>query len=165
MAARENARRSDLRFEVGQEVLLSTRNLSFKGPSCRKLLPRWIGPFKVAAAVGPVAYRLHLLPTMKIHPVFHVSLLRTYVPGVGNLRPPPVLTLEGEEEFEVKLIVDHRILKSNRKEYLVRWEGYGPEHDTWEPESHLANAPEVLAAYWRYVGETTTRPGRRRRVS
>jgi hypothetical protein len=164
MQARADTRRADVSFDVGQEVLLSTRNLSFKGPGCRKLLPRWVGPFKVAARVGPVAYRLDLLPTMRIHPVFHVSLLRPYVSD-GRVQPPPVATLEGEEEFEVERILDHRSRHRNKTEFLVRWSGYGPEHDTWEPEEGLVNAPEILREYWRYVGRGPTRPAKRRRGS
>ena len=41
-------------FSVGDEVLLSTKNISLKGPGVRKLLPRWVGPFKVSKQVGKV---------------------------------------------------------------------------------------------------------------
>ena len=35
--------------------------------------------------------------------------------------------------------------------YKVRWKGYGDPYDTWEPETHLKNAPEVVEA-WRQAG-------------
>ena len=55
-----NNRRQDVEFQVGDEVLLSTRNLCLKAPGARKLLPRFIRPFAVVARVGDVAYRLAL---------------------------------------------------------------------------------------------------------
>jgi hypothetical protein len=56
-------------------MLLSTSNIKLKMPRARKLLPRWIGLFKVLKKVGKVAYELELLETLKIHDVFHISLL------------------------------------------------------------------------------------------
>ena len=47
-------------LEVGQDVLLSTKNIRWSGPGTPKLMPKWIGPFRVDEAVGPVAYRLDL---------------------------------------------------------------------------------------------------------
>jgi hypothetical protein len=41
-------------------VLLSTSNIKLKMPGARKLLPRWIGPFKVLKRVGKVAYKSEL---------------------------------------------------------------------------------------------------------
>jgi hypothetical protein len=32
---------------------------------------------------------------------------------------------------------------------LVRWKGYPPEEDTWQPESSFENARRVLAAWKR----------------
>jgi hypothetical protein len=55
--------RREERFAVGQQVLLNTKNLKVKS-GVRKLQPRWAGPFKVLALVGPsgreVAARLEL---------------------------------------------------------------------------------------------------------
>ncbi len=33
-------------------------------------------------------------------------------------------------------------------DYVVRWKGYGPEHNTWEPEANLTDCDEVLQGYW-----------------
>ena len=52
-------RRRHVEFDVGDQVLLSTRNLKLLAPS-RKLQDRFVGPFTVVAKVGPVAYRLDL---------------------------------------------------------------------------------------------------------
>ena len=67
----------DVGYKVGDLVLLSTRNLKMKGtPS--KLQKRFVGPFKVLETIGEQAYRLALPEEWRIHPVFHISLLREW---------------------------------------------------------------------------------------
>lgn len=41
-----------------------------------------------------------------------------------------------------------------RREFLVKWLSYGPEHNTWEPEANLTNCPELLSEYWASVQAT-----------
>jgi hypothetical protein len=83
---------------------------------------------------------------MKVHPVFHVSLLYPHPTNDFNRRPippPPVVTPEGEEEYEVERIINSR--KVGRKvEFRVRWKGYRLEEDTWEPRENLSNAQDAL---------------------
>ncbi len=150
-----DSNRKDVSFEIGQEVLLSTVNLN-KHNYNRKLFPKFVGPFKILEKINDVAYRLQLPSTMTIHNVFHVSLLKEY--KQGSFRPPPVpLEIEGELEYEVEKILLHREKKVGgknksttiKKEYLIKWSGYGPEHCTWEPEAHLTNAAECLRDYWK----------------
>ena len=46
-----------------------------------KLSLRFIGPFEILSRVGEVAYKLALPPSLSaVHPVFHVSMLRKYIP-------------------------------------------------------------------------------------
>ena len=61
---------------------------------------------------------------MKMHDVFHVSLLKAYSQA-GNYQPPPVtIMLDGEEEFEVASVLNHRVESGKRsKSYLVSWTG------------------------------------------
>ena len=131
--------RKPVTFHEGHKVLLSTRNLQMKGPGTKKLFPRWTGPFTISKMVGANAERLDLPSAMRIHPVFHVSLLKPYR-GDGPVQPPPPIEVDGDKYFAVEAIIDHRDFKrgrTTRREYLVRWVGYGPEHNTFEPGETL----------------------------
>ena len=64
-------------FKEGDLVLLSTRNLKMKSAP-NQLQKRFVGPFRVIETIGEQAYRLSLPENWKIHPVFHVSLLREW---------------------------------------------------------------------------------------
>ena len=142
-------------FEVGSEVLLSTTNIAFKNPGTAKLLPKYVGPFKVLDRIGTVAYRLLLPETMKIHNVFHVSLLEQYRSDGRCQPPPPTLFLDGDEQYDIDSVLAVRQSSKRRREFLVKWLGYGPEHNTWEPESNLTNYSEVLQAFWGSQGSAT----------
>ncbi|KAJ9512199.1 hypothetical protein QJQ45_012755 [Haematococcus lacustris] len=103
-----NKGRRDVEFSPGQLVLLSTKNLRLKPGKAKKLLPRFIGPFKVLEHVGPVAVRLDLPPAMaRMHPVFHVALLRPYTSEHPHL-PPPVDWLDEAPLYEVEKLLAHR---------------------------------------------------------
>ena len=64
--------------------------------------------------------------------------------GPNFLEPPPDL-IDGEEEWEIEKILGHRTYRK-KKQYLIRWKGYTPAHDSWTNESGL-HAPELLADY------------------
>ena len=51
-----------------------------------KLSPRFIGPFEILQRVGECAYRLALPPALSgVHDVFHVSMLRKYIPDPSHV--------------------------------------------------------------------------------
>lgn len=57
-----------------------------------------------------------------------------------------------EEEYVVEKILDHKILRNGKYEYLVKWEGWDKEEDlTWEPESNLKTCPALLKEYKRQM--------------
>lgn len=79
MKSQADAKRRDLSFEVGEAVLLRLqpyRQKSLAKRTNEKLSARYFGPYTIVRKVGPVAYELQLPPSAKIHPIFHVSLLR-----------------------------------------------------------------------------------------
>ena len=99
-------------------------------------MPKWVSPFKALQLAGPVATKLKLPPVWKTHPVFHVSLLKPYYSN-GTVQPPqPLDYIDGDPVYKVDKILNVRIAKNGKRretQYLIRWDGFGPEHDTWEP--------------------------------
>ena len=81
--------------------------------------------------------------------------------------PPPLPELvDGTVEFEVAQILASRPSGNNRQ-YLVVWKGYGPEHNTWEPEANLANCAEMLRDFKALEVQqaaTATKPARKRKA-
>jgi hypothetical protein len=123
-------------FEVGDKVWLSAKHIQTARPS-KKLDYKRLGPFKKTKVINRNAYRLERPNSMKVHTVFHVSLLDRHaepVPGQQPSEPQPAISAEDsdEEEWEVERILDSR--KRYRKlPYLVQWAGYNYVRTSWEP--------------------------------
>ena len=141
--------RRDASFQLGDTVLLNTKNLGLKPSGCRKLWPRYLGPFPITKVVGEVAYELELPTSMsRVHKVFHVSLLKGYKAGDRVPPPPPPVEMADDDlEWEVEAVLAERGTK--HKQYLVKWTDYGQEHNTWEPANNLTNCSEALADFKR----------------
>jgi hypothetical protein len=145
----DGKRTLEVPFDVGDKVMLSTKNLKLKY-GCNKLMPRFVGPFTIVKRSSPVAFKLDLPDTVRIHNVFHTSLLKPYKHRDGADIHPKALIVEDQEEYEVEKLMSRRdkTVKSTKRkhagkkekkkvEYLVRWKDYGPEHDQWIPEEEL----------------------------
>ena len=149
--------RRDLSFQIGDHVLLSTANIKLKAAGTKKLMPKFIGPFKVLKQVGPVAYKLELPKgSMRIHDVFHVNLLKPYHQDGARQPPPPgppPFYIDEELVYELEDIVGDRKRRTAGsgicQEFLIKWRGYAPEHNTWEPEHNLINCEGALQEYWK----------------
>ncbi len=156
---------SPLTLRVGDKVLVSTKNLRSRAQGAMKLMPRYIGPFPVEDCVNEQAYRLKLPASMRLHNVFHVSLLEPYRED-GHYQPPPATVfIDGDVQYDVAEILDVRS-KGAGRQFLVHWEGYGSDHDTWEDEQDLANCKDKLQQFWSAKGEPQLpRAAKRRRRS
>ena len=146
-----DAKHRDVEYKVGYLVLVSTRNLKIKGvPS--KLQKRFVGPFRVLETIREQAYRLALPDEWKIHPVFHVSLLRDWkAAGVQEDRPVDQNDVpEVEEPFwEIEKLLRWRKVKRNKKilkEYLVLWRGFSISEASWITQDQLIN-PRLLQQF------------------
>ena len=141
------------RFRLGQLVWLDSRNIKTLRPR-KKLDWKNLGPFPVKRVVSSHAYELELPASMRIHPVFNVSLLRPAAtdPAPGqHLPPPPPVEVEGLEEWEVEEVVASRWERRGRGPgrlyYTVKWTGY--DDLTEVPADHLGNARETVLNFHR----------------
>ena len=70
-----------------------------------KLSPRYIGPFEILERVGIVAYRLALPPSLSgVHAVFHVSMLRKYIPDPTHVVDWEGIIVDTDGTFEEGLV-------------------------------------------------------------
>ncbi|KAE8734320.1 hypothetical protein F3Y22_tig00000773pilonHSYRG00160 [Hibiscus syriacus] len=137
-------KRRDVNFEVGDLVLAKLSGI-LRNPYHKGLVRRYEGPFKVLKRVGTMAYRLELPPTIKAHPVFHVSLLKPYHQDREELdrgkshRAPVGVKVSYEKEVEAIHAerAVHRVGHRPRHEYLVQWKGLPESEGSWEPSEDL----------------------------
>jgi RNase H-like domain found in reverse transcriptase/Reverse transcriptase (RNA-dependent DNA polymerase)/Integrase zinc binding domain/Chromo (CHRromatin Organisation MOdifier) domain/Retroviral aspartyl protease len=162
-----DTKRREVTYKAGDKVLLDSRNLKFKGPGLEdkaknrgKLMPRFVGPYEIKQMHGPVAVELVLPKSMtkrRIHPTFHVSLVKPYTGRAGEDMPDapePLLADDGEIYYEIDKIVNHRISKKGKKnirEFMIQWKGYSPEHNTWEKETELREQDLVAQDIDKYL--------------
>ncbi|QRW22406.1 Retrotransposable element Tf2 protein [Rhizoctonia solani] len=135
------------KYSVGKKVWLDRKNVELRTNS-NKLDPKRLGPFEVTKKISSHAYRLKLPETLKIHDVFYVGLLSKAhkSPSQPFLEQPPPETIEGEEEYEVEQIIDSK-RQRGKWFYLIKWKGYGPEDNSWEPEELLEHSQEEIERF------------------
>ena len=135
----------DMTYEVGEKAYLrvtpmkGTHRFGIKG----KLAPRYIGPFRILAKQGEVAYQLELPPHLSsVHDVFHVSQLRRCfsdpIRGVDH----ETLDLQDNltyREYPVRILDQAECVTrhQNIKFLKVQWSHHSKREATWEREDRL----------------------------
>ena len=140
-------------------VYLLRKNIKTKRPS-DKLDHTKLGPFKIQEKLGPVIFKLELSPYMRIHPVFHISLLEL---ATGNAKQGLIHIDEEIQEplYEVDQVMGYKLVKDERW-YLIHWKGYQHSEDTWEPQEHLT--PDLVQKYHQNLAAMRVSPNRPKRI-
>ena len=86
---------------------------------------------------------------MRIHPVFHNTLLKPYVEtsahGPNFARPPPEIIGGEEGHYEIEKILQARPTRNKKStQYLVKWKGYPDSENSWLPARELTHAQELV---------------------
>lgn len=139
-----DSKRRDVNFQVGDLVFLKLhpyRQQSLFRRPAQKLASCFYGPYKVEEKVGKVAYKLQLPTDARIHPVFHVSLLKKQVgeSTVTSAELPPI-TDDGEFVLKPIAVLETRWVRKGStfvEELLVQWEHLSKEDATWENAQEL----------------------------
>ncbi|KAA0036866.1 ty3-gypsy retrotransposon protein [Cucumis melo var. makuwa] len=140
-----DVRRKDLEFVVGDKVFLKVAPMRgvLRFEKKGKLSPRFVGPFEILERVGPVAYRLALPPSLStVHDVFHVSMLRKYVPDPSHVVDYEPLEIDENLSYtEQPVEVLAREVKTLRNKEIplvkVLWRNHRVEEATWEREDDM----------------------------
>ncbi|KAL4025982.1 hypothetical protein IC575_014388 [Cucumis melo] len=140
-----DVRRKDLEFEVGDKVFLKVAPMRgvLRFERRGKLSPRFVGPFEILERIGPVVYRLALPPSLStVHDVFHVSMLRKYVPDPSHVVDYEPLEIDENLSYvEQPVEVLAREMKTLRNKEIplvkVLWRNHRVEEATWEREDDM----------------------------
>ena len=132
-------RRKEPQINEGDLVYLSTKNLALPKGRVSKLLPKYIGPYKVVRAMANTSnYELELpeeLVKRRVHPRFHVSLLKPHYANDEALFPNRTTTdaydfgAPDDTEWYVNEITAHR-WEGRSIAFQVHW---NLGDTTWEP--------------------------------
>ena len=157
-----NKKRSDVEFQVGDFVLLSSDfvydPIHTNRPT-RKLVDKWLGPFLVEKRVSRVAYKLFFPEgdKLKTHPVVHIANLKKFEVNPERFLdrqdlsvPKPLIDSQGESVFLVDDILSMKTFRRKRK-FLIKWKGY--DDPTWEPEEQLRESKDFEGYLDQYLEE------------
>ncbi len=103
-----------------------------------------LGPFEVIRNKG-VSVELQLPQSMKIHNVFHPNLLQKALTDLMTNqvnKPPPLVIINNEEDWEVEDILDVRS-HQGKLQYRVKWVGWDEDRE-WYNATGFENSPEII---------------------
>ena len=138
-------------FQVGEHVYIKVnpKKISLRLGRYSNFKPRYCGTFEILAKVGLVAYWLDVPSNVKVHNVFHVSILKKYIHDATHVIDCIVIQVDPEGDFQVGLecIIDRReLLLWNHTigKVKVQWKHICLEESTWELESDMREVNPIL---------------------
>ncbi len=142
-------------FSEGDLAYISTRNISFPKGLARKMVPKYIGPYRILKDFANSSFRLELPSNLKsrgIHDVFHVSLLRIHVPNddrlfLGELITKLALQMTTRGEWAVDQIIGHSGSRTDAL-FQVKWKSGDVTWLPYEKTDHL----DALSEYFDALG-------------
>jgi len=131
--------RSDVVFQVGDKVLLKLQpyaQSSLVNRPCPKLAMKYFGPYTMLERIGSTAYKLDLPASSLIHPTFHVSQLKSFVPDHTPIfsELPHQVSLDATA-LQPEVILERRLVKKGNRavpQVLIKWTGVPASSATWE---------------------------------
>lgn len=136
MADRGRIERELLVGDMAYVKLQPYRQQSVLRRTCAKLSPKYFGPFLVIEKAGQVSYKLELPNHAKIHPVFHISLLKKHEGPIPMVSSLPEMDELQQICAEPVAVLDKRLMKKGMSGVvyvLIQWSNSTAEDATWEP--------------------------------
>ena len=149
-AEQVNKHRRDHSFSIGDQVMLSTKNLPLKTGRNKKLSPKFIGPFDVTGILASGnAYKLQLPEKYeKLHPTFHISLLKPYYEDRNRRFTGRESTFATEDKTKQAIdIISHRNTQDSI-EFLVSQNSGNILQDKWIDEQDLPREKPSIQQYF-----------------
>ena len=136
MQLQANTKRAPAEFFKGDWVLVSSANWPLPKPLSHKFNDRFYGPFQVIKSVNGVSYQLALPAELKVHNMFHISLLRRYNRDENWGRDDPT-------QLKPERILKHRI-RQGQAQYLIHWKDRPNSDRSWVDEKELSQTFNTL---------------------
>lgn len=136
MRNQANKHRREVEYEVGDMVFLKIQPYKLKKLTKKvnqKLSPRFYGPYEILQKLGAIAYKLKLPEDTRVHPIFHVSLLKKAV--APNVEPQPLPSCMNEEwhlEPVPEEVRETRRNESGEFKVLIKWKQLPEFENSWE---------------------------------
>ena len=143
-------------YKVGDKVYLEGINLLISRPVA-KLSDKRYGPFRIVKKIGASAYKLALPQKWsRNHDVFNEYLLTPFTaPSYLSQQArqpdePPDLDADDPDKavYDVEAILGARV-RRGKLQILVKWLGYAPEHNSWEPAGKLLSAEDAIRDFYK----------------
>jgi RNase H-like domain found in reverse transcriptase/Integrase zinc binding domain/Reverse transcriptase (RNA-dependent DNA polymerase)/Retroviral aspartyl protease/Zinc knuckle len=150
-----NKKRQPAPFHEGDLVYLSSKNITFPKGLARKLIPKYLGPYKILQDFGNSSFKLDLpfhLKKRGVHNVFHASLMRIHLPNDDRLFPGRMDTqIAGEDATDDEWAVDYIKSHSGAKTdaiFEIQWK---TGDTTWMPYYQITHL-QALTDYLQLIG-------------